>query len=117
MEMNNQSIQQFRKDFADAVKALEEKYDVDISLGRITYDFNSFHGTLTTNAKGADKAEWIRYCGMYGFKPEDYGKTFDYKNRKYTITGIKSGSKYPISAVRDDGKDFNFSPDAITFLH
>lgn len=113
MEINKQNLVQFRKDFDSAIKALEEKYELDISLGNIGYRENSFSAKLTAYKKGLDKAEWNWYCDQYGFKPEDFGKTFFYSHKRYTIIGIMRGSKYPILAKREDGKEFNFTPEAI----
>ena len=92
MEINKQTIEQFRKDFADQVKALENKYGVDIDIGAITFGPNSFHGSLTVRNYGLDIDEWNWHCARYGFKPEDLGRMFWYKRNQYKITGIKVGS-------------------------
>lgn len=113
MKINKQTLEQFRKDFAETVSALEKKYDLDISLGSITFEDNEFHGKLTARKKGLTNVEWNTYCSRYGFEPEDLGKTFIYGRKEYTITGIKPGTKYPITTIREDGKKFSFTPDAI----
>jgi len=41
------TVQQFRRDFNDVVKELEEKYKVHISLGTLTYDEGEVRGKLT----------------------------------------------------------------------
>ena len=47
------TVQQFRRDFNDVVKELEEKYKVHISLGTLTYDEGEVRGKLT--ARKGDK--------------------------------------------------------------
>ena len=42
MDINKETLPLFRKDFSDAVRKLEEKYEVKISLGMITYSENTF---------------------------------------------------------------------------
>lgn len=117
MEINKETLALFREDFAQAVKELESKYNVDISLGGIGYELNNFHCTMNVRKKGLDNAEWNWYCGKYGFTPEDFGKTFIHNHKTYTITGIKKGSKYPIQARREDGKEFGFSPSLINIAN
>lgn len=112
MDINKESLDEFRKDFEKAVKELEAKYSVDISLGRISYQLNEFHSTVNVRKKGLTTTEWNRYCGQYGFTPEDLGKRFTYNRKVYTITGIKKGNKYPILTKRDDGKKYSFAADA-----
>ena len=41
MDINKETLPLFRKDFSDAVRKLEEKYEVKISLGTITYSENT----------------------------------------------------------------------------
>ena len=113
MEINNQTLTQFRKDFAEAVKELGNKYGVDIEIGHITYESNSFHGALNVRKRGLDSAEWNWNCEQYGFKKEDFGRMFLYGHKQFKITGIKAGNKYPIQAEREDGKAFSFTPEAV----
>lgn len=42
MEINQTTLSQFREDFQEAVKKLEEKYGVVIEAGRITYEASRF---------------------------------------------------------------------------
>lgn len=47
MNINKQTIQEFRVDFKQAVKELEEKYGVSMGIGRITFSGEEFSGRLT----------------------------------------------------------------------
>jgi len=113
MEINRQTLEQFRRDFIETVKSLEDKYDVDVLIGHITYELNSFQGQLKVRKRGLDNSEWNWYCTEYGLTAEDFGKTFKYNHKTYTIVGIKRGSKYPIMTKREDGKAFGFTADVV----
>lgn len=113
MEINTQTLTDFRRDFAQAVKSLEEKYNMTIELKKITYEANSFKGTIEARKVGLTNAEWNAYCGHYGFKPEDLGRMFLYNRKWFKITGIKLKGKFPILAEREDGKSYSFTADAV----
>ena len=58
-----QQVIQFRKDFQEAIKGLEEKYGCHISLGTLRYDSNEVRGKMTAQ-KGktlAEKKSEIRF--------------------------------------------------------
>ncbi len=42
MNINPNELDRFRKDFIDAVAPLQDKYDITISLGKITYTADEF---------------------------------------------------------------------------
>ena len=113
MEINKQTLAEFRRDFAQAVKNLEDKYNMTIELKKITYEENSFRGTLEARKVGLTDAEWNAYCGNYGFKPEDLGRMFLYNRNWFKITGIKLNVKFPILAEREDGKSYSFTAEAV----
>lgn len=113
MEINKQTLVEFRRDFAQAVKNLEDKYNMTIELKKITYEDNSFRGTLEARKVGLTNAEWNAYCGNYGLKPEDLGRMFLYNRKWFKITGIKVRSKFPILAEREDSKSYGFTADAV----
>ena len=46
MEINSENIKRFRKDFKKTVLELEEKYDIKMTLGNISYSQDSFHTKL-----------------------------------------------------------------------
>lgn len=124
MEINQNTLKQFREDYEQAVKSLEEKYGVVIQAKNITYSDNSFHfKTEVTN--GESKAEirkqdFEKYCSLYGLKPSDYLRSFEKEdNKAYAIIGINPNKrKYPIM-IRDLGaanQVYNCSLDFIPFL-
>jgi hypothetical protein len=55
------------------------------------------------------KADFEEFAAMYGLKPEHFGATFRAGGREYKVAGLNPGrSRFPISAVRSDGKRFKF---------
>ena len=56
MQISGSSIKDFRVDFSKAVKELEAKYGVNISLGGITYESGNFRGKMTvTNGEKVER--------------------------------------------------------------
>lgn len=106
MAITREMLEAFREDFADVVKELEVKYGVIISLGRITYGYDSFEGKITAKLGNSKedvmKKTWEQECGWFGFNKDDFGKQFTANDGKtYEIIGIDSGKrKYPI-IIRD----------------
>lgn len=113
MDINKETLNEFRRDLAKALKDVEEKYLIDLNLGSISYELNSFHATLTARKRGLDRAEWDWYSESYGLEKEDLGKMFKYNQHFYSIVGINRGSKYPIKTQRDDGKSYDFTADLV----
>ena len=113
MNINKETLKEFRRDLKEVMKDVEDKYNIDLSLGSITYEINSFHATLTARKRGLTNAEWKWYCKDYGFSEDDLGKSFYYGRKKYTITGIKQKNKFPIMAQREDGKEFSFTAECV----
>lgn len=117
--IDKQMLHDFRKDFQDAIKTLEQKYGLVIELGRINFTATSFEAKF--DAKEGDSKEDInekefkQYCKMYGLSPEDYDRRFTYKGEDYIIVGIRpSKRKYPIACTRvSDGVTYSFTVGAI----
>jgi hypothetical protein len=101
MKIDRQMLEQFRKDFQEAVKGLESKYGMVISLGRITYGYDEFTGKLEVKS-GADKddvmkREFEKNCSYVGLDPEDYGQVFTQQGKDYKIIGLDLAKrKYPV---------------------
>ena len=80
-----QQVIQFRKDFQEAIKGLEEKYGCTISLGTLRYDSNEVRGKMTA-VKGktlAEKKSEIRF--KIGDKVKINHKTIPSSNRYKVI--------------------------------
>lgn len=114
MEMNNNNLNAFREDFTNAVRFLQDKYGVTISLGRITYGDERFSAKMTVIngidpehvARNQFDADVWRYehlelqKGMYNriFLAED--------GKRYAVQGFNPRArKWPIMAKRiSDGE-------------
>lgn len=116
MNINNTMLKSFRKDFAAAVKSLEEKYEIKIGQGSISYSESEFSLKITCSVTGeqaevAEKKKFEDDCMFYGFKPEDYkskvridGKVFEligFNNRSpknnCRIVEVSTGKEYKCS--------------------
>ena len=115
MEINNQNLLNFRLDFMDAIKSLEEKYGMRISLGSITYEADRFSAKLTAvNGKDSDEvarnnfdADVWKYKHL-GFSEGDYKRVFiGIDGNRYAILGFNTKApKYPliIQRISDSSK-------------
>lgn len=114
MEINERSLNQFRRDLEEALAPLEAKYAVDIKAGRISYELNEFRCSLNVRKKGLDDHIWEHNCGAYGFEQSDLGRRFRYKNDYYTIKGLNLKAKHPVQVVRvKDGVGYGFDRELI----
>jgi len=100
--MNRETAKQFRTDFNQAVKTLEEKYNAKIAIGNISYGSSELSTKLTvkekpSGGKSIEQAEFEKTSFMFGLKPEDYNKQFSTHSGKYKIVALKPQSpKYPV---------------------
>ena len=100
------------EDITAAVKSVEKKWGVNISVGGGTYDSDSFTSKVKVSLEGVDtgKKEWDRFCFRFGLKPEQYGQTFSSRGETFTVSGIApKGKKYPILAKNARGTTYKFS--------
>ncbi len=113
MVFNSNNLNNFRKDFSEAMKTLEVKYNVTVSLGKISYSDVSATGKCTIANKASvnglelnaeDVENWNLYSEMFGLKREWLGKTFNYDGATNTIIGIEpSRRKYPVKVLKNGG--------------
>jgi hypothetical protein len=117
--IDKQTLENFREDFQDAMKALEQKYGFVIELGRITYTATSFTGKLEVNEgeskDDVNEQDFYKYCSMYGLSKTDYDRRFDFQGKHYIITGIRpSKRKYPICCqCVEDGRTYGFTVEGV----
>ncbi len=108
MKMNKENFNNFKKDFMEAVKALEDKYDVSISFGNsISYTENFFSTKIeVTNGSNAEDAEKVMFehnvlGNRYGITPDDYGKEFVINGKKFVLVGFKPRARINCFVIRD----------------
>jgi len=112
-------LQNFRQDFAEAVKDLESKYGLVIELGNIKYSATSFEAKMSCK-EGESKddvnaQEFKKYCHMYGLNEDDYDRRFTFKGEDYVIIGIRPSKRtYPIICQQvSTGQSYSFTPDTV----
>lgn len=108
MEITNASLDAFIKDFRSSVADLERKYEVTISLGRITYEEERFTTKMTV-INGLDPEEVARAAfDADVWKYEHLGLTQGMYNRlfiavngkRYAIHGFNTRApKYPLKVI------------------
>lgn len=120
--IDKQMLADFRKDFEDTVKALEQKYGLVISLGSIRYAPDSFEAKIECkegeSREDVNEKEFRIYCATYGLKPEDYDRRFVFQGKHYIIVGVRpSKRKYPICGqCVEDGKTYGFTAELVKRL-
>jgi hypothetical protein len=108
MAINKETVEQFRADFNKAMEELEEKYDLTIKLGTISYWKDHFTAPLEANA-GRDPEQIARAAfdrnvwkvAEYGVKEGMYMRIFVGRDkRRYALTGINTkASRYPLEYI------------------
>lgn len=114
MKFTNEEFENFREDVKKALKDVEKKYCLDIDCGSISYDEFEFSAKLLCLKRDPNldvqKTQFERYCGIYGFKAEDYKKCFlDPQNGKtYQFDGFnpKASKNVCMFTCLDNGKKY-----------
>ena len=111
MKINSSTISSFIKDFNSAMADLQDKYDVTISLGKVSYDSDEFTTKLSVkngqNPLEIAKADFDRDVWKYrhlGLEPGMYGRIFlGNDGMRYAVLGFNTrASKYPIHTLQLD---------------
>jgi hypothetical protein len=120
--LSKQEFASFRKETEQALQELAKKYNVNIEAAGIKYTSNSFDMTLKmtkkeVNGKSFEQAEFEKHCILYGFKPEDYNKSFVMNGKTYTLCGFKLKARtMPVLARNKDGQNYKFGEDTVKRL-
>lgn len=126
MIINKTSLASFRKDFANAVKTLEEQHGIVINLGNIRYTDKNFSAKITVdnfedkspsvsseNTSEFDTLENKMLSVSFGFSENIIGKTFKRAGVEYTVVGlIPRRHKNPV-AVTSNGRRYKTGLDFI----
>ena len=121
MIMTKEQFNQLRYEMEIALAAIAEKYNCDVSIGNIKYDDINTNISVSLRSKGADgksadQLNFEKYCGQFGFKPEDFGFTFTDKDGKvYTFIGFNPKARKNYCMLRCGDKTFVTSPDGVKF--
>lgn len=99
--LDRKKVKEFRKEISEVLEKYGKEKGVQIELGNIRFDNNSFTGKikviLAENEEKAEQIEWNKYCNRFNLKEKDYGKIVDFMGQKYRIVQLKPKSrKYPL---------------------
>lgn len=122
MDINQSTLKEFRTDFQEAVKSLEEKYGIMIQAKTITYAPDSFHFKVEvqngTSKEDVNKAAFEKYCEMYGLEQSDFGRVFKQNGAEYKIVGINPNKRKNCIMIQNTqtGAPYICSSDFIPFV-
>jgi len=100
-----------RADVNKALASVAKAHGITLDIGNIRFSEEQFTtkltGTASATADGAARLNFERFASKFGIRPDSFGKTFDSRDQKFTIVGIKERShKYPIIAESSKGGTF-----------
>ena len=115
MGFSREQLKVMSIELKQALAGFEEKYNVKVTVGSITYSEMQFTTKLTveSNVKFSEEGQrkdFERSCILYGLKPEDYGKVISVEVRRGVFEDFKligfenSRRKYPLRAIRQSDK-------------
>ena len=112
-EFNPSNLQALRNDLNVLLKTLEQKHNITLNVGKMTYTSETVNMKLSGRTavdggvtKSVYETDWINNCHKYGFKKEDLNKTFYYANDTYRIVGLKLSAYKNNIVVSKSGKNF-----------
>jgi len=122
--MDRTKVKMLRAAMEKELKAIEEKFKVQVDIGKCTYTdsnctFKVEFADVGDNGevKSKEVEDFRLYASMYGLKPDDLGKIFSTNGEEYEITGLSTRKrKYPILGTRiKDGAKFKFPVSQVQF--
>lgn len=118
MKLTKTEFEIFRSEIETALASVAAKYGCVVEAGNIKYDAINTTVSVSfkseTPDKSADQLNFEMYCGRYGFTPTDYGFTFSFKGKGYTLTSFRpTARKYTCICECTDGKEYGFEVEAI----
>lgn len=121
IEFGRPECRTVREAVREALKSVEEEFEVDIEFGNGRFSSGSFGFKIDINTRdengekqNAKEKEFKLYAKSFGLEPDDFGKTFNDRGKLYTIVGIKPRSyKVPVLAKNLKGKVYKFPADVI----
>ena len=114
-------IKNFRADFAEAVKDLEEKYGFNIKLGNISYSDSRFTSKLevtldTVSPTQRFEETFKALYKLYGLSEDLLGKSFMSNGLTMKFVGIDSKKRnYPCICTANNGKQYKMSTEQLKF--
>ena len=113
-------VKRMNVELHEALKAFEEKNNVKVSWGNVTFSEEEFHMTVKVESNDlyteeAVEKKFRETAFLYGLKPKDYKRKFTSKGELYELIGFQPNrDKYPLLARRvKDGKEILFTRDIV----
>lgn len=114
MDINKTTLKAFREDFKNVIKTLEDKYELTIELGGITYDSSGFHVKMEATSGSSDEAERTKFekaamsFKYYGITADMYNKEFVGRDGKtYALVGLNTKAPKNACIIRAvNGKQY-----------
>lgn len=112
----------FRFEMNKALEAVAKEFGVKIDVGNCTYSEieMKFKVSIKTNDIEAiaqkEQTRWNDLCVMYGFKVEDFGKTFESRGTTYKIAGLDTRKpRFALKAINTkNGQMYGFDAESIS---
>lgn len=124
MNLTKVNFNDFRADIEKALAAVAEKYDCDVTAGKIKYDDTSINISVDFKAQGengesGEQVEFNKLCSNYGFKPEHYKKPFVMNDKTYYLIGFNPKARKYYCVISDiNDKKFGCTIDTVkTCMH
>ena len=97
-------LKEFRADFKNAVLELEQKYNIVIDAGKISYASDSFEMKVKAKITSGDasidqKCDFEKYCSKYGFSKEYYWVEFELNGGKYKFIGFNPNNRKKVCVI------------------
>tara|TARA_R110000851_G_scaffold196444_3_gene347417 strand:+ start:14218 stop:14607 length:390 start_codon:yes stop_codon:yes gene_type:complete len=123
MEMNKNTLTNFRNDFKVMATMLEEQYGLSVSLGAIRYsrDSTNFTCKLTATNVGdlapndnVEQAKFNVNAKRFGFQESDFNRETSIYGKPHTLVGFNSNARKNVCVIRQISSGTNYVIDKRT---
>jgi hypothetical protein len=95
-EITKQNLQGIKSDVLTALEDVSKKYGVTFKFqgGRFVQNAATLKFVIflpNDDSQNLEEATFKSRCTLYGFKPNDLGRQFEFKSQKYTLVGMRQG--------------------------
>lgn len=121
MQFNKQEFLNFREDLKEALKGIEEKYNIKVCQSNISYTDLDFNMKLkvSKNEEGVDieKEKFKRHCWEFGFKEEQYKAKFKMQGKEFELIGFNLKSPKNCCSIKDLNNDKQYKTSSNSVKH
>lgn len=116
--LDSAKVRALAEDIQNALKEVGDKHGVQIETGRGTYNSSSLkiqlHCNVGDSKTEAEKTQFNIFAPRFGFKPEDYKRSFTVDNKTYQLVGFAPRSrKYQLVGRAKNGTEYRFTRSVI----